>query len=223
MLRKLVPVDSQDSTQQIQAVAEGGKPGLGAGEHQPLGTGIKFRAHPLGIGVASVQLDRLDELNERRGDYIEEVEAGLTDIPCLRPVPTYAGVQRGGYYGFPTHYLPDELGGLPCQTFREALRAAGVKAGGGALALSAIPVTLIAGDEVAEDEALAQAMGYFKDAAKVDTAKFPKRAGEKGAKQLCNNCALFAGEADAELAPCSIFQNRNVRGLGWCNAWVAKS
>ena len=99
----------------------------------------------------------------------------------------------------------------------------GVKAGGGALALSAIPVHLIAGDEVAEDEALAQAMGYFKDATQVDTAKFPKRAGEEGAKQFCNNCALFAGEADAELAPCSIFQNRNVRGLGWCNAWVAKS
>lgn len=99
----------------------------------------------------------------------------------------------------------------------------GAKAGGGALALSAIPVRLIAGDEVAEDEPLAQAMGYVVDATTVDTAKFPKRSGEEGAKQFCNNCALFAGEADAELAPCSIFQNRPVRGLGWCNAWVAKS
>ena len=99
----------------------------------------------------------------------------------------------------------------------------GVKAGGGALALSAIPVHLIAGDEVAEDEALAQAMGYFKDATQVDTAKFPKRAGDEGAKQFCNNCALYAGEPDAETAPCSIFQNRPVRGAGWCNAWVAKA
>lgn len=99
----------------------------------------------------------------------------------------------------------------------------GVKAGGGALALSAIPVQLLGGDEVAEDEALAQAMGYVKDASTVDTAKFPKRAGDAGATQFCNNCSLYAGTAEDELAPCSIFQNRPVRGAGWCNAWVAKA
>ena len=86
-----------------------------------------------------------------------------------------------------------------------------------------LPITLIAAEEVTEDEPLAQAMGYVLDAATVDTAKFPKRAGEAGAKQFCNNCALFAGEADADTAPCSIFQNRPVRGIGWCNAWVAKT
>lgn len=99
----------------------------------------------------------------------------------------------------------------------------GVKAGGGMLALSAIPIQLIAQDKVTEDEPLAQAMGYVLDAADTDTAKFPKRAGEEGAKQFCYNCALFAGEADAEFAPCSIFQNRLVAGAGWCNAWVAKA
>lgn len=99
----------------------------------------------------------------------------------------------------------------------------GMTAGGSAIALTAIPITLVAADEVTEDEPLAQAMGYSADASKVDTAKFPKRAGEAGAQQFCNNCALFAGEADAETAPCSIFQNRLVRGAGWCNAWVAKA
>ena len=99
----------------------------------------------------------------------------------------------------------------------------GLKAGGGVLALSAIPIHLQAQDHVAEDEALAQAMGYVLDAANTDTAKFPKRAGEAGASQYCYNCALFAGEADAEFAPCSIFQNRLVAGKGWCNAWVAKA
>jgi hypothetical protein len=98
-----------------------------------------------------------------------------------------------------------------------------LKLGGGALALTAIPVKLLAEDEVTEDEPLAQAMGYVKDASKVDIAKFPKRAGDAGAKQFCNNCALYAGEADAVTAPCSIFQNRPVRGAGWCNAWVAKA
>jgi hypothetical protein len=99
----------------------------------------------------------------------------------------------------------------------------GVAAGGSALALTAIPINLVASDEVSVDEPLAQAMGYVTDAATVDTAKFPKRAGEAGAKQFCYNCALYAGEADAETAPCSIFQNRLVRGAGWCNAWVAKA
>jgi hypothetical protein len=99
----------------------------------------------------------------------------------------------------------------------------GVQAGGGALALTAIPIQLLAGDEVTEDEPLAQAMGYVLDASTVDTTRFPKRAGDAGAKQFCNNCALFAGKAEDETAPCSIFQNRPVRGGGWCNAWVAKS
>jgi len=99
----------------------------------------------------------------------------------------------------------------------------GVQAGGGALALSAIPIQLLAGDEVTAEEPLAQAMGYVVDAATVDTTKFPKRAGDAGANQFCYNCALFAGKAEDETAPCSIFQNRPVRGAGWCNAWVAKS
>jgi hypothetical protein len=99
----------------------------------------------------------------------------------------------------------------------------GIKGSGGALAMAAIPVTLIAQDEVSLDEPLAQAMGYVLDATAVDTTKFPKRSGEEGAKQFCYNCALYAGEPDSETAPCSIFQNRLVRGAGWCNAWVAKS
>jgi len=99
----------------------------------------------------------------------------------------------------------------------------GMQAGGGALALTAIPIQLVAQEEVSESEPLAQAMGYKVDASTVDTAKFPKRAGEAGASQFCNNCALYAGTADDATAPCSIFQNRPVRGSGWCNAWVAKS
>ena len=99
----------------------------------------------------------------------------------------------------------------------------GMTAGGGALALSAIPIELLAQDAVSESEPLAQAMGYVTDATKADTTKFPKRAGEAGAKQFCHNCALYAGEPDSASAPCSIFQNRLVSGGGWCNAWVAKS
>lgn len=101
----------------------------------------------------------------------------------------------------------------------------GVQAGGSVLALTAIPAHLVAqeAERVDPSEPLAQAMGYVHDAADVDTSKFPKRAGEAGADQYCYNCALYAGEPDAEWAPCSIFQNRLVAGQGWCNAWVARS
>jgi len=99
-------------------------------KYQPLGTGMKFRAHPLGIGIAMVQLAKLPALNERRRQYVEAIEDGLKDIPGLRPVPTSPGSVRGGYYGFPVHYCPEELGGLPKERFCEALTAEGVPATG---------------------------------------------------------------------------------------------
>jgi hypothetical protein len=99
----------------------------------------------------------------------------------------------------------------------------GLQAGGGALALAAIPLNLVAEETVSEADPLAQAMGYKADAAAVDIAKFPKRAGEAGAKQFCDNCALYGADVDSASGPCSIFQNKLVAGKGWCNAWVAKS
>ena len=97
-------------------------------ELQPLGTGMKFRAHPLGIGIAKVQLAKLPELNRRRGAYVEAVEAGLADIPGLEPVGTYEDSERGGYYGFPVRYKAGEIGGVSLETFAEALTARGLSA-----------------------------------------------------------------------------------------------
>ncbi len=97
-------------------------------EHQPLGLGMKFRAHPLGIGIALAQMKKLDALNARRKAYIEAVEQGLEDIPCLRPLTVYDGARRGGYYGFPIIYDADKLGGTPAKAFLEAVNAQGLNA-----------------------------------------------------------------------------------------------
>jgi len=95
---------------------------------QPLGTGMKFRAHPLAIGIASVQLNKLSALNARRGRYVEEVEAGLAEVPGLKPIPTSAGSQRGGYYGFPVRYVAEEVSGASTAKMIEAINRAGVPA-----------------------------------------------------------------------------------------------
>ncbi|HIJ66485.1 MAG TPA: DegT/DnrJ/EryC1/StrS family aminotransferase [Candidatus Hydrogenedentes bacterium] len=99
-------------------------------ELQPLGLGGKFRAHPLAIGIASVQFRKLPELNKRRGAYIEAVEAGLADIPGLRPVKVYQGAERGGYYMFPVIHEPEQMAGVATADYVKALNEAGLKAHG---------------------------------------------------------------------------------------------
>ncbi len=86
-------------------------------ELQPLGLGMKFRAHPLGIGIAKVQLARLPELNRQRRAYVEEVEAGVAEIPGLWPLRRCEGAERAGFYGFPIIYEGDKHGGPPAESF----------------------------------------------------------------------------------------------------------
>jgi dTDP-4-amino-4,6-dideoxygalactose transaminase len=95
---------------------------------QPLGLGVKFRAHPLGVGIASVQFKKLAALNARRAQYVQEVEAGLAEVPGLAPIPSSPGSQRGGYYGFPVRYTAGETGGAPLAKMIEAINRAGVPA-----------------------------------------------------------------------------------------------
>lgn len=98
--------------------------------YQPLGIGIKFRAHPLGIGIARVQLKKLTKLNAGRGGFVRTVEDGLRDIPGLKPIPTAPGSERGGYYGFPTLFRQSELPGVTRDQYIKALCEHGVPAGG---------------------------------------------------------------------------------------------
>lgn len=93
---------------------------------QPLGTGMKFRAHPLGVGIASVQHKKLAVLNKRRARFVKQMEKGLADIPCLKTIATPPGSVRGGYYGFPVLYDPAALGGVPRGKVIEAISAEGV-------------------------------------------------------------------------------------------------
>ncbi|MDE0467598.1 MAG: DegT/DnrJ/EryC1/StrS family aminotransferase [Candidatus Poribacteria bacterium] len=107
----------------------------------PMGLGVKFRAHPLAIGIASVQLKKLDELNEGRRSYIKEISDGLREIPGVSPIETYPGAEPAGFYGFPIHYHEEEMHGMPAPLFAEALRKEGILANNN-------PYPLLVGDGV---------------------------------------------------------------------------
>ena len=92
----------------------------------PIGLGVKFRAHPLAIGVASVQLQKLDALNANRRAYIQEISEGLQAVPGVSAVETYEGAESAGFFGFPLRYHAEEMHGLPAPIFAEALRKEGV-------------------------------------------------------------------------------------------------
>lgn len=94
---------------------------------QPLGAGMKFRAHPVAIGIAQVQLRKLPELNRRRRMYVEAVEAGLADLPFLEPVATYPGTERGGFYGFPVRFRSEGLDGADLELYARACEHIGLK------------------------------------------------------------------------------------------------
>jgi len=73
--------------------------------------------------------------------------------------------------------------------------------------------------ELEESDPVAQALGYKKDATKVDKAKFPKFA----ADQLCSGCQLYQGKPTDPMAPCPTFAGKLVRANGWCSAWVKRA
>ncbi len=95
---------------------------------QPLGLGMKFRAHPLGMGIATVQFKKLPGLNLRRKSYVEYVEEQLKNIPGLSPLKVYQGAERGGYYAFPILYHPEEMKGIPTSTIIQLIQQEGLNA-----------------------------------------------------------------------------------------------
>ena len=107
----------------------------------PMGLGVKYRAHPLAIGIASVQLQKLDQLNANRRSYIEEVRDGLKDIRGVHSVERYTGAEPAAFFGFPIIYREEEMAGLSAPIFAHALRKEGVLANNN-------PYPLIVGDGV---------------------------------------------------------------------------
>ena len=93
-----------------------------------------------------------------------------------------------------------------------------VKSAGAATVAMGFGTTTIRAEElprVDEGAPMAKALNYVHDAKTVDAAK-------RFSDRYCNNCALYAGDADDEWAKCSIFPGKVVAGSGWCSAWAPK-
>ncbi len=76
---------------------------------------------------------------------------------------------------------------------------------------------------VAEDDPVAQSLGYKHNAAEVDLVKYPKRGEASASNEYCKNCLLFQAGADDEWGPCSIFGGRLVHPDGWCATYAPNS
>lgn len=102
----------------------------------------------------------------------------------------------------------------------EVTRRQLLAATGAIIASSAVGrVALADAERLSESDPTALSLGYAEDASKVDTAKWTKKAGPSGARQVCANCSLYSA-SDDEWGSCSIFPGKLVAGAGWCNAWV---
>lgn len=72
--------------------------------------------------------------------------------------------------------------------------------------------------ELTEADPMAIALGYKKDTATVDAAKYAKHA----ADQNCVGCQLYTSTSDAA-GSCTIFAGKQVAAGGWCSAYVKKA
>ncbi len=73
--------------------------------------------------------------------------------------------------------------------------------------------------QLAEDDAMANAMKYTHDSSTVD----PASRANPAAEQDCANCALIQGNDGDEWRPCQIFPGKAVNAKGWCSVWAPKA
>lgn len=88
------------------------------------GMGLKLRAHPLAAAIASEQFDLLDEILRARRATARAMTDALAGVPGLR-MPSAAESSQPTWYAFVMQYRSEELGGLPLETFYEAVMAEG--------------------------------------------------------------------------------------------------
>jgi hypothetical protein len=76
--------------------------------------------------------------------------------------------------------------------------------------------------QLSEEDPTAKALGYHKDATKVDPKKWAKRSGKDAKAQKCGTCQFYTA-IDKKTGKCQIFPNNTVMEGAWCNSWSKKA
>jgi dTDP-4-amino-4,6-dideoxygalactose transaminase len=87
--------------------------------------GYNYRMHPLAAVIAGAQLETLDSRNAARRAAFESLSSRLTGIPGIQPVAVRPGCEHVFHRYSPT-FVPEEVKGLPRETYVQALVAEGV-------------------------------------------------------------------------------------------------
>lgn len=100
---------------------------------------------------------------------------------------------------------------------RRALLKDALLYAGAAATLTSLPVRAGMLPELKETDPQAVAIGYVRDARKIDIKKHPDYV--KG--QECANCGLV-GYSSAMRRPCQLVHGKLVSAGGWCERWIPK-
>lgn len=107
-------------------------PGRPFYEHHIVASNLRMTEWQAAVLLGGVE--RLEEQAETRDRNAKHLEAGLREIPGVSPIERRDYVTRWNFYFYHFKYNADEFGGIPRDTFREALAAEGLSTGTGHLA-----------------------------------------------------------------------------------------
>lgn len=102
-------------------------------------TGWNYRMTEWQGAILLAQLERFEELYQRRRENALSLAEELKSIPGVRPLKVDPRVTRHAWHIFIFRYEPEAFGGMPRRTFIEALEAEGVPCGPGYLPLTESP------------------------------------------------------------------------------------
>ena len=89
------------------------------------GMGLKYRAHPLAIAIASENFGKLDAYLSVRDKYARKIISSLKNVPGLVPPRITKDIQSS-WYALVFQYRSEAFGNLPIENFFKALQAEGL-------------------------------------------------------------------------------------------------
>ncbi len=88
------------------------------------GLGLKFRAHPIAIAIASHQFNQLDDWIAQKQQFVDEITASLKRYPFLK-MPSCEN-RQASWYALTMQFLPELANGVTINQFEKALHAEGL-------------------------------------------------------------------------------------------------